>query len=117
MSEKEYSPLEQKLYKTPEQEAAFLSGAFQTVSMVGVSVGAGWLLGLAYMIFSDRYFSTPFRDDKELRSANLKGWAAGLATSMAVLYGVQNAMPAEEAAEAVSATQHESTQVVTLSPL
>lgn len=98
MTKKEYSSLEQKLYKTPDQEAAFLSGAFQTVAMSGISVGMGWIPGVLFMLVTDRYFSKPFRDDKGLRSSNLKGWIAGFATSLAVLYGVNAYM--EEPAEA-----------------
>ena len=97
MKNKEYSSLEQKLYKTPEQEAAFLSGAFQNVAVVGISIGAGWIPGLVALMLMDRHFSKPFRDDKDLRSSNLKGWIAGMVTSLAVIAGV-NAYMEESAA-------------------
>lgn len=103
MKNKTYSNLEQKFYTTPVEEAAFLSGAFQTVAMAGISVGAGWIPGVLFLLVTDRYFSKPYRDDKDMRSSNLKGWVTGFAASLAIIYGV-NAFNADDAVGAKNKT-------------
>lgn len=81
---KRYTELEKFLYSNPDEEVSFLAGAFHTVSTTAVMALGGWMPAIAYGVLTDRYFSKPFRDDKQTRHANVKGFAAGLATYLLV---------------------------------
>ncbi len=113
MSEKEYSNLEQKLYKTPEQEVAFLSGAFQMVAAGGITIGAGFVPGLISLILMDKYFVKPYREDKDLSKANFRGMLAGLAVYFAVSVGL-GAEKEVDTSSAVNAASTEATQITHL---